>query len=203
MKRSGSGNVLHLGSPRAPGAVAVIIFLAVAVSLPIACTGEYSLSATPDTVPTTGALSPSAPTGAAPTPWPYLVVNSTISLAAIDAEFEKIGTDLSAAVDSGDLGRLLTVSNDVLGFLNANQKNIPPLQGYLETKVLGDRLAAAYGQMIAGIQGIHDSLVAGSGTGVTDGFVTFVAGNAAYAEIRRTLGDFAGRAVLMKRVLLK
>lgn len=193
----------HLRSTRPARAATAIFFLAVAVSLPIACTGGSSPRVTADAVPTTAASSSTASQGAAPTPWPYLVVNSTISLAAIDAEFEKIGTDLSAAVDSGDLARLLTVSNDVLGFLNANQKNIPPLQGYLETQVLGDRLAAAYSQMIAGIQRIHDSLVAGSGTGVTEGFVAFVAGNAAYSEIRRTLGDFAGRAVLMKRVLLK
>lgn len=147
--------------------------------------------------------SSAAPAGTGPVPlpthWPGNVIESTIGLGVGDASFTQIGKDLAAAVDAGDLAKLLTITNDVQSFLAANQKNIGPLQGYLETKSVGDRLAAAYAQMSAGMKQIHDSLVAGDGSGVTAGFATFTAGNTAYSAVRAELGNLADQALQMKR----
>jgi len=127
------------------------------------------------------------------------VIESTIGLGVADVSFAQIGKDLVAAVDAGDLAKLLTITNDVQPFLAANQKNIGPLQRYSETKSVGDRLAAAYAQMSAGMKQIHDSLAAGDGSGVTAGFATFSAGNTAYSAVRAELGNLVDQALEMKR----
>jgi hypothetical protein len=127
------------------------------------------------------------------------VIESTIGLGVADVSFAQIGKDLAGAVDAQDLAKLLTITNDVEPFLAANQKNIGPLQGYPETKSVGDRLAPAYAQMAAGIKQIHDSLLAGDGNGVTAGFTTFSAGNGAYAAVRADLGNLVTQALDMKR----
>jgi hypothetical protein len=145
----------------------------------------------------------SAPQGSGPgpeaTPWPSGVVESVIALGVADPSFEQIGKDLNLAVNSGDLAKLLAVTDEATTFLSVNQKNIPRLQGYAETKSVGDRLAPAYEQMLAGIKQIHDALVAGDGKGVTAGFETFVAGNALYTPVRQDLADLANQAIFMKR----
>ncbi len=137
-----------------------------------------------------------------PTHWPSLTVDATIALGFADAQFQQVGVDLTAAVDANDLTKLLSVATNAQTFLVGNQTNIPRLQGYPETKSVGDRLAAAYAQLVAGITKIHDSLVSGDGAGVTAGFQTFAAGNTAYAAIRPDLLALAAQALDMKRKFL-
>jgi hypothetical protein len=172
-----------------------LVSLALLVGVLAACSGQPG----PTTQPTTG-----GPVGTGPTPqptaWPASVVSSMIALGAADGQFVQMGNDLQTAVDAGNLQELLTVTNDAKTFLTGNQANIPRLQAYALTKPLGDSLAAAYGQMIAGVTQIHDSLVNGDASGVTTGFQTFLAGNTAYAAVRQELGDKAQQAIFMKRI---
>ena len=172
-----------------------LVSLALLVGVVAACSSQPG----PTSEPTTA-----GPVGTGPTPqptaWPASVVSSMIALGAADGQFVQMGNDLQAAVDAGNLSELLTVTNDATTFLTGNRGNIPRLQAYALTKPLGDKLAAAYDQMIAGIKQIHDSLVNGDASGVSAGFQTFLAGNTAYADVRQELGDKAQQAIFMKRI---
>jgi hypothetical protein len=177
------------------------LLLGVAIA---ACTGT-SPSTAPggsfNPLPTLGLLG-SGETPAA-TRWPATVVESVVALGAADQDFAKAGTDLNNAVQAGDLPALLRASSDTKTFLEGNQKNIPALQAYPPLKALGDKLAPAYAQMLAGVTQIHDSLVSGNSAGVTTGFQQFVAGSAAYGDARAELADAAEQAIFMKKGLLR
>jgi hypothetical protein len=170
-----------------------VLSLLVAVAAAVMACSAVSTTTTPSVGPSQGGPDPQA------TPWPLAVVSKTIALAAADSQFEQVSSDLTAAVDAGDMAHLLTVTNDVLDFLTADQKNISALQGYPATKAVGDQVAAGYAQMIAGIKQVHDALVAGDGRGVTAGFATFQAGSATYGAVRTQLGDLANQAVFMTK----
>jgi hypothetical protein len=168
-----------------------VALLAAIATIAVACSAFSTTTPAPTPVGT-GPL-PNA------TPWPTSVVSKTIALAGADSQFQQVTNDLNAAVDAGDMAHLLTVTNDVLTFLAGNQKNISALQGYPETKSVGDAVASGYAQMIAGMTQVHDALVAGNGSGVTTGFATFEAGNATYGAVRAQLGDLATQAIFMQK----
>jgi hypothetical protein len=186
---------------RSGGGSAGLVFLAFIVALVVACTSTTSPS------PTVVGPGSSEPSGSglnpAATPWPSNVVDGVIALGAADSQFEQIGSDLQNDVNTSNLTQMLTDTTNILTFLTATQKNIPLVQAYGPTKSVGDRIATAYAQMIAGVQQIHDSLAQGNGAGVTAGFSTFVAGNTAYGAVRQELGDLANQAVFMKRIYYK
>lgn len=185
---------------RSAGGSVGLVFLALVVAVVMACTTTTTPSPTAaggTTVPDGSGPAPNA------TPWPSNVVDGVIALGGADSQFEQIGSDLQNDVNTGNLAQMLTDTTNVLTFLTATQKNIPLVQAYGPTKPVGDRLAAAYAQMIAGVQQIHDSLVASNGAGVTGGFTAFVAGNTAYGAVRQDLGDLANQAVFMKRIYYK
>ncbi|TAL08901.1 MAG: hypothetical protein EPO00_06595 [Chloroflexota bacterium] len=179
--------------------VALAVGLAVALVL-VACGGAA-------TQPPSTAASPSAAGSGLPTPkptfWPTGVVEATIALGAADGDFTKMANDVVGAVDSNDAVKVLQVMSDALTFLKGNQKNVPRLQDYPATKVVGDELAAAYAQMIEGAQAVIDGMNAGDTEAVQAGFVTFFAGNKAYVAISPRLGDLADQAIFMKRQLLR
>jgi hypothetical protein len=185
------------GGRRSPG-VALPGALAIFAALLVACSGINSSFAPSASFRPLG--SGETPT---PTSWPASVVEATIALGLADGQFSQIGNDLSAAVDSGDLQRVLKASLDVQTFLTENGKNIPKLQAYADTQPLGDALKAAYDKMLEGITKVHDSLVTGDSAGVTAGFEEFAAGNDLYAPLRAELGDKATQAIFMKRILLR
>ena len=176
--------------------LAAVLLLAAVLAAIVAC-GGASPGPTGSGAPTAGNVGPR------PTHWPSEVVESTVALGLADSEFVKVGADLTAAVDSGNMENLLTSARDVEAFLTGNRKNIPRLQGYGETKAVGDRLAAAYDQMIAGITQVRESLEGGDAGGVTTGFQTFVAGNTAYSGVRSDLGVLVEQAIFMKKLLLQ
>jgi hypothetical protein len=183
-------------------AVPAVVLLA---ALVLACSAATPSAAPPSVAPDTAAPSSATADGGSggpkPTNWPYHVVEGTVALAAADGQFKQVGDDLAAAVNAGDVNQLLTVTGNVQQFLEGNRKNIPYLQGYPETKDLGDKLAVAYDEMIAGVTKIHDSIVSGDAAGVTAGFAQFVAGNTDYSNVRDILGDKGSQAVFMKRGL--
>jgi hypothetical protein len=185
---------------RSAGGAAGLVFLALVVAVVVACTS----TSTPSPTVAAGSSGPEG-TGPAPnaTPWPSNVVEGVIALGGADSQFEQIGSDLQNDVNTGNLAQMLTDTTNILAFLTGAQKNIPLVQAYGPTKPVGDRLAAAYAQMIAGVQQIHDSLAASNGAGVTAGFTAFVAGNTAYGAVRQDLGDLANQAVFMKRIYYK
>jgi hypothetical protein len=170
-------------------------------TLAVGCSAVPSPTATAGS---TAAIS-AGPTGPNPnaTPWPIEVVESSIALGAADGGFAVMTDDLASAVSSGEPARILDVIGRVIPFLQENQKNIPRLQAYAFTKAVGDRLAAAYQQMIDGAIQIQNSLKSGDGAAVTAGFSAFFAGNTAYGDVRSALGDVASQAVFMKKGLLK
>ena len=182
-------------------AVAMSLATVTLAMLLAACSAGPSSTASDGPTPTASAVS-SAPRPNA-TSWPVQVVASSIALAAADSGFAVMAGDLSAALDSGEPARILDVTGRVLSFLQENQKNIPGLQAYGATKAVGDRLAAAYQQMIDGVVQIRDGLKSGDGAAVTAGFTAFFAGNTAYGDVRSALGDVASQAVFMKKGLLK
>jgi hypothetical protein len=171
------------------------------IALLVGVLAGCSTAATPVPSPTEASVAPSGSAQVNPeaTAWPGGVVDAIVALGAADPQFDQVGKDLSAAVNTNDMQTLLGVTTNVEKFLTANQQYIPHLQGYAETKDLGDKLAAAYAQMLGGITKIHDSLVAGDGAGVTSGFDAFAAGSALYGDSRATLGDFFNQAIFMKR----
>jgi hypothetical protein len=181
----------------------LLVSAVVLASVVIACS-----TATPS--PSPGALGSQGPVasqqagGTGPTPkptaWPGATVSAVIALGAGDESFQRLAKDLQTTVDKGDLQGMLQVTNDGLTFLKGAQQNIPHLQAYSETKPLGDSLAAAYQQMISGLQQIHDSLVSGNAAGVTSGFQEFAAGNEAYGALRAELSDKAQQAIFMQRI---
>lgn len=156
-------------------------------------TSAPSLAGTPTPPASEGTEGPAATT------WPTLVVEGAISLAAADASFKQMNTDVTTAVNSGDPQKILTVMKDALKFLKANRTAVTYLQEYDFTKATGDKLGAAYDQMISGAQAIVDGITAGDGEAVQQGFNDFFAGDAAYAEQTGALGDLAAQAALMKR----
>jgi hypothetical protein len=133
------------------------------------------------------------------TSWPGGVVDAVVALGAADPQFDQVGKDLSTAIDTNNMQTLLAVVENVQKFLTANLAHIPKLQGYDATKDLGDKLAAAYTEMLAGMTKVHDSLVNGDGAGVTAGFDTFASGSTAYGLVRASLGDTFNQAIFMKR----
>jgi hypothetical protein len=172
--------------------------LAVLAMIVVACSGNGPTATGPgDLGPTPNGTGPSPK----PTTWPSSVVNSVIALGAADNDLGRVGSDLTAAVNEGDLQALLRVTDSSKTFLTGNQPNIPNLQAYPETKPLGDKLATAYSQMIAGLTKIHDSLTAGDSGGVTQGFQMFVAGSTVYGDARSELSDKVGQALTMKKFL--
>jgi len=177
----------------------LLLSVAMLTAILVACTGTVSPT------PTAGPTFPVDASGATPNPtaWPGSVVAAMIALGADDASFTQLGNDLQAAVDTGNMQSLLQVSTDGLTFLKAAQTNIPKIQAYSETKALGDALAAAYQEMIDGLQKVHDSLVSGDSAGVTTGFQQFVAGNVAYGALRADLSDKSQQAVFMQRIYLR
>lgn len=138
-----------------------------------------------------------------PTAWPTGTVEATIALGAADGQFTAMADDAVAAVSAEDPARMLIAMNDALVFLEGNRKNVPKLQSYAATKDVGDRLAAAYDQMIAGAHQVVDGLNAGNADAVQAGYLEFFSGNQAYVLISRDLGDLAEQAIFMKRVLLR
>ena len=193
VRRSGTGTGAH-GRLWGP-----LVALAVVISLGIAaCSGLASGSPTPPatatvSVPDDATMGPNA------TFWPTNVIEGAISLAAADASFSKMNQDVQTAVTAGDPKTILTVMTDSLKFLQANRVAVGYLQQYDTTKPVGDKLAAAYDQMIAGAQKILDGLKSGDGEAVQLGFNDFFAGDAAYAEQTGPLGDIVSQATLMKR----
>jgi len=141
--------------------------------------------------------------GPSATFWPTMVIEGAVALAAANTSFSQMNSDVTAAVNAGDPRRILTVMTDALKFLKANRVSVGYLQGYDTTKATGDKLAAAYDQMIGGAQTIVDALTSGNGEAVQQGFNDFFAGDAAYAEQTGSLGDIAEQATLMKHNLLK
>lgn len=176
---------------------ALVVLAALAVTL-AAC---GSTNGTPS--PTAGSSQAAGSGGPKPTYWPTTVTEATLALAAADSDFEKVGQDLMAAVDAGDMSALYTTAQRVQAFLSENRKNIPKLQAYDGTKAVGDRLLAAYDQMLKGIREILDGLASGNGADVTAGFGDFAAGNAAYSAVRSDLGLLGDQAIFMKRQLLR
>lgn len=172
----------------------------IAIALVLGVLAGCSTAATPSPSPSVAQL-PSGSDSPNPeaTSWPGGVVDAVVALGAADPQFDQVGKDLSTAVDTNNMQTLLGVVENVQKFLTANQAYIPHLQGYDETKDLGDKLAAAYAEMLAGMTKVHDSLVAGDGAGVTAGFDTFASGSTAYGAVRATLGDFFNQAIFMKR----
>ena len=173
---------------------ALVVLAAVAVA---ACSGQASSR------PTGSAPAPSgsgeATLGPEATSWPTQVVDGAVALAAANASFAQMDTDVTNAVNSTDPRKILTVMTDALKFLKANRPFVTALQGYPETKDTGDKLAAAYDQMIGGAQTIVDGLTSGNGEAVQQGFNEFFAGDSAYAETTGPLGDISAQAILMKR----
>ena len=160
-----------------------------------------SASPSPSSSPaTTGTAAPSDATeGPSATFWPTQVIEGSISLAAADGSFSQMNKDVTTAVNAGDPHTILTVMGDALKFLKANRVAVTYLQGYGPTKATGDKLGAAYDQMIKGAQTIVDAINSGNGPAVQQGFNDFFAGDAAYAESTGALGDLASQATLMKR----
>ena len=160
---------------------------------------------TPSSSPDLASASPEGSSGPVPKPtfWPSTTVEAAIALGAADGEFIKMANDVVGAVDSNDPVRVLQVMSDALTFIEGNQKNIPRLQKYAATKDVGDRLAAAYAQMVEGARAVIDGMNAGNTEAVQAGFVTFFAGNEAYVRISPALGDLADQAIFMKRQLLR
>ena len=181
--------------PRSTGR-SITLGIAVALGILAGCTTAATQSPSPAVSIAPGSSESTNPQA---TSWPGGVVDAIVALGAADQQFDQVGKDLSAAVNSNDMQTLLGVTENVQKFLKANQDYIPKLQGYDISKSLGDSLSTAYAQMLAGITKIHDSLVAGDGPGVTAGCDTFVAGSAAYGQARATLGDFFNQAIFMKR----
>jgi hypothetical protein len=173
--------------------------VALAVAL-VGCT-----STTPSGPGDTGAGVTQGPEGTGPTPkptsWPSQVVIATVALGAADGQFESMGNDLQTAVSDNSPQEMLVASQSGLDFLKGNQQNIPKLQAYSETKALGDGLAKAYADMIAGLQKIHDSLTTGDSAGVQAGFQQFAAGSTEYGAVRQELADKSEQAIFMQRIL--
>ncbi|MES2208680.1 MAG: hypothetical protein V4515_00610 [Chloroflexota bacterium] len=159
---------------------------------------------TPSTSPTPSASADgSGSPRPKPTFWPTTTVEAAIALGAADGDFTKMASDLVAAVESNDAVRVLQAMTDALTFLEGNEKNIPRLQAYPATQPVGDQLAAAYAQMIAGVRAVIAGMNAGNSEAVQAGFVDFVAGNQAYVAISPALGDLADQAIFMKKQLLR
>ena len=141
--------------------------------------------------------------GPAPTNWPTTVIDGSIAIAAADASFKKMNSDVTTAVNSTDPRTILTVMTDALKFLKSIRGAATYLQDYGPTKDTGDKLGAAFDEMISGAQAIVDGVNAGDGPGVQHGFDQFFAGDAAYAAQTGPLSDLAQQALLMKRNLTK
>ena len=190
VRRSGTGRQLGGGLRTFLAGLALTFAL-------VACTG---VTGTPSPAAT---ASPPATADTTERPsatfWPTLVIEGSISLAAADASFSQMNKDVTNAVNSADPQTILTVMKDALKFLKANRVAVGYLQGYDTTKSTGDKLGAAYDQMIGGAQAIIDGLTNGHGDAVQQGFNDFFAGDAAYAEQTGPLGDLAAQATLMKR----
>jgi hypothetical protein len=180
---------------RSPGrSITIAIALLLGVIAGCSTAGTASPTPTAEPIPSgSGGPNPEA------TAWPGGVVNAVVQLGAADPQFDQVGKDLTTALNANDMQTLLGVVDDVQKFISANQAVIFHLQGYPETKALGDQLAAAYAQMLSGLTKIHDSLIAGDGDGVTAGFNEFVAGSTLYSAARPALGDAFNQAIFMKR----
>jgi hypothetical protein len=132
-----------------------------------------------------------------------LTIEAAIALGAADNDFTTMADDVVAAVGSDDPARILVVMNAALEFLEGNQSNVPRLQEYEATKAVGDRIAPAYAQMIAGAHQLINGLNAGSADDVKAGLLEFFAGNEAYVAGSVGLGALAEQALFMKRQLLR
>jgi len=187
------------GGRRRSSGRSVTLGIALLVGIIAGCTTGASPSATP-----VASFIPIGPSDVpnphpAATSWPGDVVNAVVALGSADTQFDQVTTDLSTAVNANDMQQLLGVSENVVKFLTANETYIPHLQSYGATKDLGDKLAAAYAEMLAGITKVHNSLVAVDGAGVTAGFETYASGTTAYGLVRANLGDTFNQAIFMKR----
>jgi hypothetical protein len=196
VRRSEAGRRSHGG----PGKRAAAWLAGLALVI-VACGTSISSGPTGTGSSGSGSLEPTL--GPNATPWPSQVIEGAISLAAADASFKQMNTDVSTAVNAGDPQKILIVMNDALTFLKKNRVAVTYLQGYDATKETGDKIGAAYDQMIKGAQTIIDALKSGDADGVTKGFDDFFAGDAAYAEQTGALGDIATQAATMKRSYTK
>ena len=196
VRRSTSGpwSFGRFGAPLVSTAIVLALLIA-------SCSGTSSPApGSPSTAPSP-TVTDSLQNGPAPTNWPTTVVDGAIALAGADSGFKQMNSDVTTAVDSADPRTILTVMTDALDFLKPNQRFVTYLQAYGPTKDTGDKLAAAYDQMIGGAQKIVDGVNAGDGEAVQQGFVEFFAGDGAYAEQTGPLSDLAQQAVLMRRNL--
>lgn len=204
MRRSAITRSQAAAGPRRSG-LAPSIAIVAAVVVAMATVAGACSPATPSSAPPSSA-SASAGDGTAvpkPTAWPTTVVEAAIALGAADGDFTTMANDVIGAVNSEDPARILKVMNDAIQFLTENQKNIPKMQAYAETKSVGDRLEPAYAQMLAGATEVRDGLTAGNSSAVETGLTTFFAGNDAYVKVSSDLGDLAEQALFMKRQLLR
>lgn len=181
------------------------LLLLVASSLLALAVGIVGCTSMPSATPSEGDGSNGVPAGSGATPkptaWPSTVVIGMVALGAADSQFESMGNDMQTAVNDNSPQEMLVASQSGLDFLKGNQKNIPLIQTYSETKPLGDGLAKAYADMIAGLQKVHDSLESGDSAGVQTGFQQWASGNTEYGALRQELGDKAEQALFMQRIL--
>ncbi len=168
--------------------------------LAVACSPEDASVPAPSVSPS---QSTAGSPGPKPTAWPTLTIEAAIALGAADNDFGTMAADVVAAVEAEDPARILVAMEDALTFLEGNQSNVPRLQEYGATKDVGDRLAPAYAQMIAGAHRVGDGLNGANAADVEAGFLEFFAGNEAYVVASTGLGALAEQALFMKRLLMR
>lgn len=180
-----------------PRLAARTVAMAILIATVTACGGAVTPPPSSSSSPVVATPGPKA------TPWPSLVIDGVLALAAADAELWKAGADIARAADAEDVQAMWGAADGTVKLIEGLMPNIDALEAYPHTAELGGAYRASFPVMLEGATQIRDSITAGDAAGVVAGSQTLADGIVRYGEVRRTLQTYINDALTMKDSLVQ
>ncbi|HEY7735367.1 MAG TPA: hypothetical protein VH813_01085 [Candidatus Limnocylindrales bacterium] len=138
-----------------------------------------------------------------PTPWPGGTVDAIIVLAAADGEIAEAGADLQRAAQTEDLDLMRRAATGLADVIAGNEPNVGALAAYPPLAPVAAKYQAAFPMMLDGARALSTAIDTGDATAIASASQQLAEGLRLYGALRPDIGTLAGRAIEMKRVLVK
>jgi hypothetical protein len=163
-----------------------------------------SATGSPPTSPSIALPTSVSPDGAPrPTPWPAGTIDAVIVLAAADGEIAEAGADLRQAAETEDLDLMRRAATGLAEVIDGNGPNVEALARYTPLADVAAKYQAAFPVMLDGARALRTAIDTGDGAAIATASQRLAEGLRLYGDLRADIGELAGRAIEMKRVLVK
>lgn len=179
-------------------AVQNVLLVVVVAATVLGCGPSAPSGTTASASPGVGAGSPD-PSGR----WPGTTVIAVMALGAADAELQKAGVDLQAAVEKQDLAAMKGAADGLANLIDKLTPQIERLEGYPVTARAGTLYRTAFPPLGAGARQLSDAIAKGDSAGILAGSQLIARSLADYAIARREMAPLVEQAILQQRLLVK